>query len=271
VLECVINISEGRDVALLDALSISAGPSLRDRHADPSHHRSVFTLINEPEELARDVRSLVAKAFELLDLSRHHGVHPRFGVVDVVPFVALDPAKETEALNLRDATARWIADSFAVPTFLYGPLANAAARTLPEVRRGAFRGLIPDFGPHQASATKGAVAVGTRPVLVAWNLWLHDATLEKAREIARLLRGPYVRSLAFAVGDQVQVSCNLIDVSKVRPSEVYDRVLAALSAGEGISRSEVVGLVPRSLLESEDPARWAQLGLDPGATIEARS
>jgi len=271
VFECVINISEGRDLALLDVFSGSAGASLRDRHADPYHHRSVFTLINDPDQLIADVHSLIRRAFELLDLSSHQGVHPRFGVVDVVPFVALEPGGQARAEVLRDDTARWISANFAVPTFLYGPLANGTFRSLPDVRRGAFRGVAPDFGPAEPSATKGAVAVGTRPVLVAWNLWLSDTTLERAREIARTLRGPCVRSLAFAVGDQVQVSCNLIDVSTVRPSMVYDQVLASLSAEERISRAEVVGLVPASLLGYEDPARFEQLGLDPGATIEART
>lgn len=268
--ECVINISEGRNLAVLDELSRAAGASLRDRHADAFHHRSVFTLINEPDPLARDVHSLLTRAFARLDLSRHEGVHPRFGVVDVVPFVALSPSTDEEARVLRDATARWIAERFEVPTFLYGELTDQTTRTLPEVRRRAFKGLSPDFGPPQPLASLGAVAVGARGVLVAWNLWLADTALDRAKEIVRSIRGPYVRSLALTVGDQVQVSCNLIDVTKVRPSEVYDRVRGSLAAGEGISRAEVVGLVPASLLSSEDPSRWEQLGLDPGLTIEAR-
>jgi len=269
VLECVINISEGRDLAVLDQLSGSAGASLRDRHHDPAHHRSVFTLLNEPEPLELDVRNLIQCAFNLLTLGGHEGVHPRFGVVDVVPFVALDPADHELARLLRDRTAGWIAHTFDVATFLYGTLANGSTRTLPEVRRLAFRGLAPDFGPDESSPVLGAVAVGERPVLVAWNLWLDHTSLARARELARALRRPHVRALGLAVGEQVQVSCNLLDVADYPPSFVYDQVLAGLAGDERIAHAELVGLAPRSLLEVEDPRRWAQLDLSPERTIEA--
>ncbi|MHB1209026.1 MAG: hypothetical protein ACYC1I_04890 [Acidimicrobiales bacterium] len=268
--ECVINISEGRDQRLLDELSRAGGPSLSDRHFDQWHHRSVFTLINEPDQLSVDVRALIAWAYETLELAGHEGVHPRFGVVDVVPFVALANVDAPISEALRDETARWISHTFDVPTFLYGPVTNGVVRTLPEVRASAFADLSPDYGPSSPSPRWGAVAVGARPVLVAWNLWLRATTLERARMLARVVRGPGVRSLAFTVGDQVQVSCNLIDVANVRASEVYDRVESMLEGAETISRAELVGLVPASLLEREDPARWAQLGLDPDATIEQR-
>lgn len=268
--ECVINISEGRNQRLLDELARASGRSLRDVHADPWHHRSVFTLVNEPDQLSVDVRALIAWAFEILELSGHEGVHPRFGVVDVVPYVALGRAEGTLAEALRDETAQWISATYDVPTFLYGPVTNGVLRTLPEVRSKAFAELNPDFGPSSPSPRWGAVAVGVRPILVAWNIWLRATSLSRARGFARAVRGPAVRSLAFEVGDQVQVSCNLIDVESVRPSEVYDRVQSLLVAGEFISRAEVVGLVPAALLEHEDPTRWAQLGLDPSASIEER-
>ena len=155
-------------------------------------------------------------------------MHPRFGVVDVVPFVALDPADADLARLLRDATARWIAHTFDVATFLYGALEDGSTRTLPEVRRLAFGGLAPDFGPDEPSPVLGAVAVGERPVLVAWNLWLDHTSLERARELARAVRGPFVRALGLAVGDQVQVSCNLLNVAQCPPSLVYDQVSARL-------------------------------------------
>lgn len=269
-MECVINISEGRNQRLLDELARASGPSLRDVHADPWHHRSVFTLVNEPDQLSLDAYALIAWAFEILELSGHEGVHPRFGVIDVVPYVALERAETTLAESLRDETARWISTTYDVPTFLYGPLTNGVVRTLPEVRSKAFGELIPDFGPSSPSPRWGAVAVGARPILVAWNLWLRATNLSRARDFARAVRGPGVRSLAFAVADQVQVSCNLIDVDTIRPSQVYDRVQSLLTPGELISRAEVVGLIPARLLQHEDPARWVQLGLDPRATIEER-
>jgi glutamate formiminotransferase len=267
--ECVLNLSEGRNLEVLAALSRSAGPSLRDRHHDATHHRSVFTLINEPDPLVRDVRSLVAHAMNVLALEGHEGVHPRLGVVDVVPFVALDPAQRRAARELRDETARWVADTFGVAAFLYGPLEDGSTRSLPDVRRHAFKELAPDFGPDRPSPTLGAVAVGERPVLVAWNIWLSDTTLDRARSIAASLRGPYVRALGVALGAEVQVSCNLLDVSQCPPSVVYDRVESMLRGNERVTRTELVGLAPRSLLDAEDPHRWAQLDLSSERTIEA--
>ena len=269
VLECVINISEGRDLEVLDALAASAGASLRDRHYDSAHHRSVFTLINEPDLLELDVRNLVQCAFNLLTLAHHDGVHPRLGVVDVVPYVALDPRERELARQLRDETARWIAHTFDMATFLYGVLEDGSERTLPEVRRLAFRTLAPDYGPGEPSPLLGAVAVGERPVLVAWNLWLADTSPERARELARRVRGPYVRALGLDVGDQVQVSCNLLDVTRVAPSVVFDHVRGSLEGDEHIARSELVGLAPRSLLEQVDPDRWSELDLSLERTIEA--
>jgi glutamate formiminotransferase len=270
VFECVINISEGRDVDVLDELCEAAGSSLRDLHSDEFHHRSVFTLINDAAALVSDVRSLIDAAYERLDLTTHEGVHPRFGVVDVVPFVALDRQDADEAVVLRDELAHWLAATYEVPVFLYGPLNDHTARTLPEIRKSAFSSTAPDIGPATASSELGCVAVGARDILVAWNLWLDNVTLDQARQIAMEIRRPALRTLAFAVGDAVQVSCNIVDVDAVLPSRVYDQVQALLPAGGQISRGELVGLVPTALVEREDPARWVELGLSRDATIETR-
>jgi glutamate formiminotransferase len=270
VFECVVNISEGRDLPVLEQLSRAAGQSLRDRHRDRHHHRSVFTLINEPEQLLNDLHTLASTAYQKIDLRRHQGVHPRFGVVDVVPFVALAPEDPAQACALRDETAAWFAETSFVPVFLYGTLADGTSRALPEVRREAFETLAPDFGPADASSSKGAVAVGCRPILVAWNLWLRDVSLDQAQSMAAAVRGPGVRALAFEVGDDVQVSCNLIDVPNSRPSLVYDAVAAQLEGGGQIDHAELVGLAPQVLLDAEDSSRWEELDLRPDSTIEAR-
>lgn len=267
--ECVVNISEGRDLALLDELANCAQLSLRDRHSDAFHHRSVFTLINQPEPLLEDLRGLVHGAFDRLDLRTHHGVHPRFGVVDVVPFVALDRDRRQVARAMRDDTARWIAATFAVPTFLYGPF-GVATRTLPEVRRDAFATIGPDFGPSVPSLRLGATAVGARPVLVAWNLWLRGVSVKESREIASAVRQPAVRAMGFDLGEFTQVSCNLIDPTNVAPSDVYDEVQRLLPEGGEIARAELVGLVPASVLNREDVDRWDELGISPDQTIESR-
>lgn len=269
MLECVANVAEGRSSHLISGIAASAGPSLRDVHRDADHHRSVFTLIDEATRLASGVRSLADEVFSHLDLRTHHGAHPRLGVLDVVPFVALAPSPASLAVDLRDETARWIASTYGVPVFLYGPLPGGS-RSLPEIRRGAFATLSPDYGPAEPHPRLGASCVGARPLLVAWNLWLRGVPLSDARRIATALRRPAVRALAFSLGEAVQVSCNVIDVDAVGLGDLYDEVLAQLPAGGSIDRAELVGLAPRSVLSAEDPGRWEELGLSEASTIEAR-
>jgi glutamate formiminotransferase len=268
--ECVINISEGRDPARIAVLSRAGGLSLRDVHSDPEHHRSVFTLINDAETLMDDVSRLISTASELVDISDHVGVHPRRGAIDVVPFVALSPDQAHIATHLRDLTARFVADELHIPVFLYGPLPPGGSRTLPGIRRHAFVDLDPDYGPSQPHPTCGASALGSREILVAWNLWIEGIDGATARSIAREVRSSAVRALGFESSSFVQVSVNVIDVTVTRPSEVYDRVAELLPRGARIQRTELVGLIPRALLEREDPRRWDQLGLSASVTIESR-
>ena len=204
--ECVANVSEGRRLDVIDELAEAAGASLRDVHRDAVHNRSVFTLIDEVQPLTEGVRALARAALTLVDLREHEGVHPRFGVLDVVPFVALDPIEAPTARQLRDETADWLADTFYLPVFLYGELKDGTSRSLPDVRRRAFASLDPDRGPTAPDPLRGASAVGARGVLVAWNLWLRRVTLNDASRIAARIRRPEVRSLAFSMGDVVQVS-----------------------------------------------------------------
>ncbi|MDE3107572.1 MAG: hypothetical protein KGJ42_05400 [Acidobacteriota bacterium] len=266
--ECVLNVAEGRDVAALAELAAAAGASMRDLHHDPVHHRSVFTLLGEPPALARDVRALIGAAYQRLSLQGHEGVHPRFGVVDVVPFVAYDD-DVTLAYVLRDETARWIAETFDVPVFFYASFPGVLERSLPQVRRRAFKDLAPDLGPDKPSPTLGAVAVGVRDVLVAWNLWLRDVDLGETQRVAAALRRREVRALGFDLGGATQVSCNLVAPYEVGPGAVFDDVVARVGA-ERVVRGELVGLLPEAVLRHESPQRWAQLGLSLEATIEAR-
>ena len=264
MLECVINLSEGRSEPLLARLGAAAGSALLDVHRDPDHHRAVLTLAGPDVEAA--ARSVASLAVRLLDLGAHAGVHPRIGVVDVVPFVPLAGSNLADAVAARDRFARWAGEDLAVPCFLYGP-----DRSLPDVRREAFRALMPDTGPAVPHPTAGAIAVGARPVLVAYNLWVAGAgpdpsPLARARQVAALVRGPAVRALGLAVGDRVQVSCNLIDPDVIGPQEIYDRV-AGLVPLEG---AELVGLIPASVLARIPERRWTALDLAESRTIEAR-
>lgn len=256
MLECVVNISEGRDRVAVDEIASVAGAALLGVHRDPDHHRSVLTLVGTDAP-----RAVARAAVANLDLSGHEGVHPRLGVVDVVPFVPLGAATMAEAIAARDEFASWMGDELHVPCFLYGP-----ERSLPEVRRAAFGGLAPDTGPARPHPTGGATAVGARPLMVAYNVWLAEPDLDRAREIVRSLRGPAVRALAFPVADTVQISMNLIAPSEVGPEDVYDAVAAVAP----VRRAELVGLVPDAVRASIDPRRWAALDLDGDKTIEAR-
>ncbi len=256
MLECVVNLSEGRDAEALAVLGGAAGADLLDRHIDGHHHRSVWTLRGEeaPRRLAR-------VAAERLDLRTHSGVHPRIGVVDVVPFVALAGSSSDDALAARDRFCAWAADELDLPCFTYGP-----ERTLPDVRRQAFAELDPTCGPDEPHPTAGAVAVGARGVLVAYNLWLARPDLEAARAVARAMRGPAVRALGLTVGHEVQVSLNLVRPHEVGPGAAWDAVASRVE----VARAELVGLVPEALLRAEPEQRWRQLDLRPDRTIEAR-
>ena len=256
MLECVVNISEGRRSGVLTDIAASAGDALLDTHTDPDHNRTVLTLAG-----TEAVRRVAHRTIELVDLSTHDGAHPRIGVVDVVPFVPLDGATMADAVAARDDFASWLATTHGVPCFHYGP-----ERSLPDVRREAFHTLAPDVGPTAPHPTAGACAVGARAVLVAYNVWLATADLDRARTIARELRRPGLRALGLEVGDEVQVSMNLVAPTELGPAQAYDLVAARAP----VARAELVGLVPRSVLDAVPPARRAELDLDEDRTIEAR-
>lgn len=257
-LACVVNISEGRDADVIGGLTEACGADLLDLHTDPDHNRSVFTLVGEdaPRHLAR-------AAVETIDLRTHEGVHPRLGVVDVVPFVALDGEDATAS---RNRFARWAADELDLPCFLYGP-----ERSLPDVRRQAFATLLPDLGRSTPHPTAGACAVGVRSPLVAYNVWLDGDALDAAFEVARRVRGPHLRALGLQVGDRVQVSMNLIDPGTLGPDVAFDLVAREAEAlGFPAQGAELVGLVPRAVLDRIPSERWASLNLSATRTIEHR-
>lgn len=269
MLECVVNVSEGCDAERLVALDRVCGRDLLDRHSDCDHHRSVFTLAGEAA-----VRDLTRESFTRLDIREHHGVHPRLGVVDVVPFVPLAGAAMSEARRARDDYAHWASSTFDVPVFVYGP-ADSHDRQLPDIRRSAFRELPPDFGPTTPHPTAGAICVGVRDVLVAYNVWLDDVSMDVsmdvARSIAREVRGDGIRALALRVGARVQISTNLIEPRRVGPLEAFDRIAATADAhGVRVMNGELVGLLPAEVLERIPMSRRERLDVDESRTIEAR-
>jgi len=257
VLECVVNVSEGADRAVIDAVARAAGRALLDVHADPHHNRSVLTLAGPDVEDA--ARAVAAEAVRRIDLRLHVGVHPRLGAVDVVPFAPLEGASIDDAVAARNRFAAWAGEELGVPCFLYGP-----ERTLPDVRRYAFTGLAPDTGGSVAHPTAGAICAGARPVLVAYNVWLADGVdVGTARRVAREIRGPGLRALGLDVGGRAQVSMNLVDPYRVGPADAYDLVAARTT----VDRAELVGLVPAAVLDSVPVDRWAELDLSPAKAL----
>jgi len=300
--ESVVNISEGRDRHVLRLLENAGGAALLDVHVDPDHHRSVFTMAGPLDLVEGAVRDVASLAVKLVDIREHRGLHPRLGAVDVVPFVPLEiqhqsptrirkPAAGCErllrpwthlsvapslepAVRARDSFSEWMASALNVPCFLYGPLPANGFRTLPEIRRSAFSSLPPDFGPPEPHPTAGACAVGARPPLIAYNVWISGTDLDRARSVAASIRCPAVRALAFPMGTgsgAMQVSCNLVDPLTIGPAEVHDRIASLVEDhGGSVDRCELVGLLPAAVIEAIPPNRWAELDLAPGSTIEAR-
>lgn len=256
MLECVINISEGRDQLILDDLRNAVGHDLLDVHSDPDHNRSVFTVVGQEAP-----RRLAARAVQLLDVTVHDGVHPRLGAVDVVPFVPLKESTMTDAIEARNAFAQWASASLHIPCFLYGP-----ERSLPTVRREAWRTLspsVPDMTPHP---TAGAMCVGARMPLIAYNLWLAGIDLERTKHIAAAVRTDHMRTLGLQVGEFTQVSMNLIEPEITGPLDAYRAVAAHVS----IHAAELVGLIPEATLMKIPQKEWEALDLSEDRTIEWR-
>ncbi|HUR78691.1 MAG TPA: hypothetical protein VMZ22_12150 [Acidimicrobiales bacterium] len=260
MLACVVNVSEGRRADVIAAVADAAGDHCLDVHSDADHHRSVFWLAGPNTRDASG--ALTVKALELLDLRGHAGVHPRIGVVDVVPFVPLAGSSIDEAADARRAFSEWAGHDLELPCFLYGD----DVRSLPELRRAAFTSLAPDFGPTEPHPSAGACAVGARRALVAYNLWLASPDLAAARAVAANLRSADVRTLALPCGDYVQVSCNLVNPTVIGPAEIYD----AVAARAQIARAELVGLIGSDVLARVPRNRWRELDLDEDRTLEAR-
>lgn len=256
MLECVINISEGRNESVLAQLAQCVGGALLDLHTDQHHNRSVFTLLGtEP------ARVLTRTAVEMLSIDSHDGVHPRLGIVDVVPFVPLATSTFSDALQARNDFAQWAAQELNLPVFFYGP-----ERTLPEVRKSAFKTLLPSVGPQVPHKSAGAVCAGVREPLVAWNIWLRDVDLATTQKIAKQIRSEQIRTLGLQVGTFTQVSCNLISPHTHGPDVAYDLVAAIAP----IEKCELVGLIPTFALEKISQNRWETLDLEKSKTIEWR-
>ncbi|HET7029770.1 MAG TPA: glutamate formimidoyltransferase [Candidatus Limnocylindrales bacterium] len=273
LVESVPNVSEGRrlDVVerLANALSSVPGVHLLDRTSDASHNRSVFTIAGPAGAVSDALEGLVAASVREIDMDAHWGEHPRIGAVDVVPFVPLGETTMDEAIELARSFGARVADRFDLPVYLYAQAARRGDRVkLADVRRGQYEGLKaeiaqhgrePDLGPARMHPSAGAVAVGARPFLIAYNINLDSDDVELAKRIARRVREsggglPKLQANGFLVEEperadghprKAQVSMNVLDFTVTPLWRVWETVRAE-AAEDGIEplESELIGLAP---------------------------
>ena len=285
MLEAVPNVSEGRDVGAIEEIgrAFASQVALLDVHTDADHHRSVFTVAGEPSALAESLLAGVSRAVELVDLREHDGVHPRVGVADVVPIVALAPTDREHANEIARGLARRIGTELGLAVFLYGEIGGGKRPAffrrggLAELERRLEAGeLRPDAGPNRLDPRAGAVLVGARAPLVAYNVELATDDVRIAAAIAAEVREsgggmPGVQAIGLDLprSGRVQVSMNVVDLERSPLHEVLERVAReAGSRGIAIAGGELVGLVPGSVLEAATAAGSVVPGVDETRTLE---
>lgn len=269
--EAVPNFSEGRDPATIraiaDAATATAGVRLLDVESNADHNRCVISLVGEGPAVSEALFAMIRIATERIDLRTHRGEHPRMGATDVVPFVPLDDATIPEAVVLAETLGARVASELQIPVYLYGQAARRPERQdLAAVRRGEFEGIrdtiatdpvrAPDFGPRQVHPSAGAVAIGARPILIAYNAYLSTPDVAIAKRIAHTVRArdgglAEVKALGFETHgpDRAQVSMNLTDYHRTPVHRALEAVRReAVRYGVQVEESEIVGLVPEDAL-----------------------
>lgn len=277
LVECVPNFSEGRRPevvsAIRDAIAATPATHVLDTSADASHHRSVITFVADPAHAVDAALAGIAAAQQHIDLRTHAGVHPRIGAADVIPFVPLPEHGTTmaDAITLAHTLGTRVAHDLAIPVYYYERAALHSDRTnLATLRRGGLERLAdeiafdpartPDIGPARVHPTAGAVAIGARQFLVAFNVHLGPATnLPIAKAVARAVREssgglPAVKALGLAVDGQAQVSMNLVDLDRTTLAATFTRVESEAAArGVEVTWSELIGLIPEQALAGTSP------------------
>ncbi len=257
LVQCVPNFSEGRRpkaiAAVVDAVRQTPGVRLADWSADPDHNRLVITFVGPPDAVRVAALASAAAAVERIDLRTHHGVHPRLGALDVLPFIPLTGITLSECASLARSVGAALADRFALPVFFY-EAASADHHSLPFVRKSAFQSLSPSCGPHAPHPTAGAAVVGAREPLIAYNVNLAASGIAIARTIAREMRVlphlPGIRALGLRLPSRgiTQVSLNLTHPAETPLLAVFQYVQRrAEELGTLVIESEVIGALPGSL------------------------
>jgi glutamate formiminotransferase len=292
IIECVPNVSEGRDRTAIDAMAsavrVSPGVRLLDVSSDGSHNRSVLTFVGDAASVKGAVLALFREAIARIDLRGHRGEHPRMGAVDVVPFIPVQGSSVEDCVTLSRDVGAAIASEFGVPVFLYEESASAEhRRNLAEVRKGQFEGFPekmkdprwgPDFGPLAPHPTAGAVAVGARPFLIAYNINLATKDLSVADRIAKAIRHVsggfrYVKAMGVELADRglVQVSINMTNFRKTPLHRVFECVRSeAERHGVEIVGSEIVGLTPADALFAAAEHYLRLERFTPGQVLETK-
>jgi glutamate formiminotransferase len=272
IVECVPNFSEGRKTETVEqlarAISSVSTACVLDTHVDPDHNRSVITFVAAPEMIVEAALRAVGLAAELIDMHQHKGVHPRLGATDVLPFIPISGVTMEDCVALAHQAGERIAGELSIPVFFYERAALMPDRVnLEDVRRGALELLreqiavdpnrAPDLGPLRVHETAGAIAIGARPFLIAFNINLRTTDVSIARRIARAVRArggglPFVKALGFELSTRglVQVSMNIVNYEVTGLTQAYDAVSReAERAGVEIVSTEIVGLVPERALD----------------------
>jgi glutamate formiminotransferase/formiminotetrahydrofolate cyclodeaminase len=292
LVECVPNFSEGRRPEVVakirDAIAAVKGTHILDVSSDQSHNRTVLTFVVTVDSAVDAAFAGIKAARETIDLTKHQGEHPRMGATDVVPFIPLEGATMEDCIALARALGERVGRDLEIPVFLYERAATRPDReNLADVRRGEFEGLrdeigknqnrVPDFGPNHVHKTAGATAIGARPFLVAYNVYLGDkSNVQVAKDVAKAVRGSsgglrYVKGLGLEVDGQAQVSMNLVDTEKTPLYRAFDVVkMEAEARGVSPTWSEIVGLVPEKAL-FDTAARHVQLrDFNPDIVLERK-
>ena len=268
IVECVPNFSEGRREKVIEQIAAAMagcpGAKVLDVQSDPDHNRSVVTLIGAPHAVVDAAFRGIAAAAELIDMDHHRGGHPRMGATDVVPFVPVRGTTMEECVALARQLGARVGDELGIPVFLYEAAATRPERrNLADVRRGEYEALkaeitpdgdrAPDFGPA-ILGTAGATAIGARPPLIAYNVYLNTDDVKPAKAIAKAIRHSsgglrYVKAMGLIVEGQAQISMNLTDFQRTPIHRVTELIRTeAARFGVAITRSEVVGLLPAEAL-----------------------
>jgi glutamate formiminotransferase len=276
LVESVPNYSEGRRSEVVDRLAAAVagtdGAYLLDRTSDASHNRSVLTLAGESPAVERALEATLEIAIDAIDMEQHRGEHPRIGAVDVIPFVPLSSTTIDDCVALARSFGARVADRFGLPVYLYARAATRPDRVrLADVRRGGYEAIRdeigrsghdpdrrPDFGPPRTHPRAGAVAVGARPFLIAWNINLSTDDVEVAKRVARQVRESggglqAVQGNGFMIEelDAAQVSMNLLDFERTPMWRVFDEVeRLAAEEGVGVRESELIGLAPEAAIDA---------------------